>query len=228
MIIIIVSVLLFCLETMSYFQQGTRLTTLFIVDAICVTFFTIELMVRFSFCPDKVDFLKGIMNWIDFIAIVPFFVNVIRKHCFKTEKDLFYKAFQSIRVVRVFRIIKLSRHSIGLQILGHTLKASFRELLLLIFFLIIGIVIFSSLVYYCEKDERGTKFQNIPATFWWAVITMTTVGYGDMVPNTLPGKVSPIYSLKKYHTNYANMKIHTVVFHIRRVTLICSSLVGEW
>ena len=128
------------------------------------------------------------MNWIDLLAIIPFFVTTIMRYGFHSESN--YNFLQVIRVIRVFRIIKLSKHSVGLQILGHTLKASFRELLLLIFFLIIGIVIFSSLVYYCEHTEEATtKFVDIPTTFWWAVITMTTVGYGDMVPETPLGKV---------------------------------------
>lgn len=183
MSLIIFSVLLFCLETMKYFDTEKAKKVFSALDGCCVSFFTLELLLRFLFCPEKILFLKGAMNWIDFLSIIPFFINI-------ALEDI--GVVQSVRVIRVFRIIKLSKHSVGLQILGHTLKASFRELLLLIFFLIIGIVIFSSLVYYCEREVSKTEFTSIPTTFWWAVITMTTVGYGDMVPTTMFGKVTEI------------------------------------
>ena len=83
----------------------------------------------------------------------------------------------------------MTRHSPGLKILIHTFKASAHELMLLIFFLIIGIVIFASLVYYAERIQYNptNDFTSIPVGLWWAIVTMTTVGYGDMTPKTYVG-----------------------------------------
>lgn len=180
--LIILSVVTFCLESMEPFKDKQNVYILFILEGVCVSWFTVELLVRFIFCPHKCDFFKKVMNWIDFLAILPFFISV------GYSKNENIDVLMIIRLIRIFRIFKLSRHSSGLQILGHTLKASIRELLLLIFILIMGVVLFASIVYYCEKDERDTKFTDIPSSFWWAVVTMTTVGYGDMAPKTPAGK----------------------------------------
>ena len=92
-------------------------------------------------------------------------------------------------IIRIMRLFKLTRHSPGLKILIHTFKASAHELVLLIFFLIIGIVIFASLVYYAERIQYNptNDFTSIPVGLWWAIVTMTTVGYGDMSPKTYVG-----------------------------------------
>ena len=125
------------------------------------------------------------MNWIDFGAILPFYVNLL----IKSSNIKTIVVLRVVRLIRVFRIFKLSRHSYGLQILGHTLRSSCSELFLLAFFLSIGVVIFSSIIYYAEKDIVNTKFTTIPASFWWAVVTMTTLGYGDMAPESWEGKI---------------------------------------
>ncbi|KAK3745865.1 hypothetical protein QZH41_013223 [Actinostola sp. cb2023] len=187
LLLIISSVAVFCLETMPYFSEPNTApsNSIFYIEAICVAAFTVEFFIRLIVCPNKVAFAKMPMNWIDFGAILPFYLQLsLNKSNVQT-----IVVFRVVRLIRVFRIFKLSRHSYGLQILGHTLKSSCSELFLLAFFLSIGVIIFSSIIYYAEKDEDKTCFKTIPDGFWWAVVTMTTLGYGDMVPITWQGKI---------------------------------------
>lgn len=180
------SVTTFCLETLAFFEDKDSIQFAFLdyMEIICVTWFTLEFAARLVFSGDKIAFFKSLMNWIDFCAIFPFFLELmLRKNNMRTIVVL-----RVVRITRLFRIFKLSRHSYGLQILGHTLKSSCRELFLLVFFLSIAVIIFSSLIYYAEKDLQGDKFDSIPGSFWWSVVTMTTIGYGDFVPKTAPGK----------------------------------------
>ncbi|XP_064156206.1 potassium voltage-gated channel subfamily A member 10 [Anguilla rostrata] len=165
----------------------------FIIESACIFWFFFELCVRFTVCPSKREFFNNIMNIIDIISIIPYFVTLVTELVTKPDanssQNMSLAILRIIRLVRVFRIFKLSRHSKGLQILGQTLKASMRELGLLIFFLFIGVILFSSAIYFAEVDEPLTQFVSIPDGFWWAVVTMTTVGYGDMCPITMAGKI---------------------------------------
>lgn len=166
----------------------------FIIETACIIWFFFELCVRFLVCPSKREFFNNIMNMIDIVSIIPYFVTLITEVVTTADKsntgqNMSLAILRIIRLVRVFRIFKLSRHSKGLQILGQTLKASMRELGLLIFFLFIGVILFSSAIYFAEVDDPNTQFVSIPDGFWWAVVTMTTVGYGDMCPITLGGKI---------------------------------------
>lgn len=163
----------------------------FIVETICILWFSFELIMRLICAPNKVHFFKDVMNTIDFFAIIPYFVTLGTELAKDkgAQPSVSLALIRVIRLVRVFRIFKLSRHSKGLQILGQTLKASLRELALLIFFLFIGVILFSSAAYFAEVDSSDTAFTSIPEAFWWAVVTMTTVGYGDMYPVTVGGKL---------------------------------------
>ncbi|KAL4223347.1 hypothetical protein ACF0H5_016818 [Mactra antiquata] len=159
---------------------------LLIIDLICVLFFSLEFLTRLIFCPKKLRFCTSLQNIIDFIAIVPDYVEfILLAFSPQIRSGLSFVDFIFIlRMLRLCRIFRLIRHVPGLWILLYTLKASFNELLLMFVFLLIGMVMFASLLHF---TEGGEKFSNIPVGFWWAVVTMTTVGYGDMFPVTAFG-----------------------------------------
>jgi len=175
----------------------------FVIETCCIVWFSAELSARFACCPDRAAFFRNAMNVIDLVAIVPYFIALGAQLVDKGSPSSLATAsggggssqaeslavLRVVRLVRVFRIFKLSRHSKGLQILGQTIRASMRELGLLIFFLFICVVLFSSAVYFAEADVTDTYFRSIPDAFWWAVVTMTTVGYGDMRPISPLGKL---------------------------------------
>jgi len=148
-------------------------TFLFIIETICISWFTIEYIIRVFSTPDRCKFFKGVLNTIDLIAIVPFYISIILEELdtgnLKNLKSV-RKAVQVFRVLRIMRILKLARHSTGLQSLGYTLRRSYKELSMLLMFLAIFILLFSSLAYFAEKEHNGIQFRSIPHAFWWASI----------------------------------------------------------
>ncbi|KAH8293298.1 hypothetical protein KR018_012345, partial [Drosophila ironensis] len=177
----------------------------FYVELVCNVWFFIEVIIRLivsvpylgsvkkrlvniPFLPLQVSpnlwqFIKSPVNIIDFTATLSFYTDVMQR---MGEYTGLLEAFSIVRIMRLF---KLTRHSPGLRILIHTFKASAKELTLLVFFLVLGIVFFASLAYYAEKlqDNPDNQFKSIPLGLWWAIVTMTTVGYGDVAPKTYPG-----------------------------------------
>eukprot|EP00079_Xenopus_tropicalis_P016369 XP_004915190.1 PREDICTED: potassium voltage-gated channel subfamily S member 2 [Xenopus tropicalis] len=162
-----------------------------IVEHFGIAWFTLELVVRFSVSPDLSLFFKHPLNIIDFISIAPFYITLIVNLVVESSPTLVNlgRVAQVLRLMRIFRILKLARHSTGLRSLGATLKYSYREVGLLLLYLSVGISIFSVVAYTIEKEEND-GLATIPACWWWATVSMTTVGYGDVVPGTIAGKLT--------------------------------------
>ncbi|XP_070489851.1 potassium voltage-gated channel protein Shal isoform X1 [Chironomus tepperi] len=156
----------------------------FCLDTACVMIFTAEYLLRLFAAPSRWKFMRSVMSVIDVVAIMPYYIGL-----FMQDNDDVSGAFVTLRVFRVFRIFKFSRHSQGLRILGYTLKSCASELGFLVFSLAMAIIIFATVMFYAEKNVDGTNFTSIPAAFWYTIVTMTTLGYGDMVPETIAGKV---------------------------------------
>ncbi|KYQ57474.1 Potassium voltage-gated channel protein Shaw [Trachymyrmex zeteki] len=159
----------------------------FYIECVCNAWFTLEFLIRITASPNRCDFIKSSVNLIDMVATLSFYVDLALQRFAAHLENADILEFLSI--IRIMRLFKLTRHSSGLKILIQTFRASAKELTLLVFFLVLGIVIFASLVYYAERTQYNPKndFKSIPLGLWWALVTMTTVGYGDMVPKTYIG-----------------------------------------
>ncbi|CAH1775621.1 unnamed protein product [Owenia fusiformis] len=205
---IVVSIFSFCLKThpdmrvpviqnitMSLYGNDSSIWTLektgtepheafFYIECICNAWFTFEIIIRFIVTFSRREFIKAPVNVIDFVATLSFYLDFLLTRLKKENEIL-----EFLSIIRILRLFKLTRHSPGLKILIHTFKASARELSLLIFFLVLGIVIFAALIFYAERIQynKDNDFTSIPDGLWWAIVTMTTVGYGDMAPKTYVG-----------------------------------------
>ena len=155
-------------------EFSTPMEVLTIIDSVCTGWFTLEFLLRLVFCPSKIQFIKKLQNWIDLLVIIPLYLLLV------FERTTLIEVLNTTRVVRIFRFFKLLY---DLQILGKTVKASRYQLFLLLLILLIPVIIFSSLALYAESNH------SLPNWMWWGIITMTTVGYGDIVPASLAGKI---------------------------------------
>jgi hypothetical protein len=175
-------------DAMNIFKSATTpLSILLLVDNICNIYFLCELLLKFIAAPYKRRFLITPFTLIEFACLIPYYVAVTIVFTHPNPIDVFdiVRLLLALRVMRIFRIFILMKHFMALKVLMYTMKASTNELFLLLLVVILGVVIFACLVYYMEIfSNEDSDFEHIPLAFWWALITMTTVGYGDMTPST--------------------------------------------
>ncbi|KAJ9471821.1 Kcna5-prov protein [Diplonema papillatum] len=205
--LILLSVTIFTLESMPQFYEKD-IPAFFVLETLCIAWFTCELSARFITSSNKKQFCKDPLNYIDLASILPYYIDIIvRQTTGKSGASGGFLILRVVRLTRMFRVFKLSKYNEGIQIVGLALYNSTDALSLLFFLTTITVVLFGSGIYYAEqgaaewnvenetwvrKPEFGGPltphpFQSIPHSFWWCLVTLTTVGYGDMVPVTFPG-----------------------------------------
>ncbi|XP_061076512.1 potassium voltage-gated channel subfamily G member 1-like [Conger conger] len=169
---------------------------IFIVETVCVAWFSLEFTLRFIQDRRKLAFLRRPLNLIDVLAILPYYVTLLVDSSGSSYLDKVGLVLRVLRALRILYVMRLARHSLGLQTLGLTARRCTREFGLLLLFLCVATALFSPLLYLVENEATASReFSSVPATYWWAVITMTTVGYGDMVPRSVPGQVVALSSI---------------------------------
>jgi voltage-gated potassium channel len=117
---------------------------------------------------------------IDLLAILPFYIPA---------SALDFRSFRAVRLFRVLRIARLGRYSEAMRLTGRVVTSKRAELLSSAFIMAILMLFASSLMYFAERDAQPENFSSIPAAMWWAVATLSTVGYGDIYPLTAAGKL---------------------------------------
>ena len=189
-ILIILSVIGLVIETVdSIYVASAR--AFFYFELISVSIFSVEYLLRVWSCtadPNYAHPLRGRLKFvvsplllIDLLAVLPFYAALI----IPLGMDL--RALRALRLIA--RSTRLGHHSDGIRTLLRVLQTKSNELLTVVVVLIVLLILASSLMYYVENNAQPDDFSSIPATAWWGIVTLTTVGYGDMAPVTALGRV---------------------------------------
>ncbi|XP_065114793.1 voltage-gated potassium channel KCNC1-like [Paramisgurnus dabryanus] len=153
------------------------------IEIVCSIWFVFEFLIRVVCCPSKCRFFMNLLNIVDLLALFPIFFQLCSGElCVKVLGFL-----HVMRCIRLLRVFKLMQHVYGVRVLIHTLHASAPALCAVPVTMFCCTVIFGTMIYYTELYVDESHFHDIPSSFWWAVVTLTTVGYGDMVPISVPG-----------------------------------------
>lgn len=187
--LIILSLVEIILESFEEFQLKHKVW-LNIIEDTTVIVFTIEYLLRLytadmsykKLTPFKarLKFIFSGEGIVDLLAILPFYLPLL---------GFDFRFLRTLRLVRLLRIFKINRYTNSLSILKSVFKDKLPDIGVAFFLLIIFLLITSVLMYYVEKDAQPENFPNIVASFWWSIITLTTIGYGDVVPITTVGKI---------------------------------------
>ncbi|MFN3199762.1 MAG: ion transporter [Bradymonadia bacterium] len=165
--------------------------TLFdMVEWISVAVFSVEYLLRIWVCVEDARYARPVlgrlryaltpMMLVDLMAVAPFFMVWL-------SMDMrFVRAF---RLMRLFRLAKLGRYVGALELMGRALRGRLAELLITVSLILMLLVVAAGLMYYAEREAQPEAFASIPRAMWWAVATLTTVGYGDVYPITMVGRV---------------------------------------
>tara|TARA_R110002072_G_C7782680_1_gene520206 strand:- start:127 stop:846 length:720 start_codon:yes stop_codon:yes gene_type:complete len=182
--LILVSLISFSIETLPNNSEYVK-GVLKIVEIFCVTIFSIEYLLRIYVAKKPLKYIFSFYGIVDFLAIIPFYLRL--------SIDL--RSLRAFRVFRIFRALKLVRYNKALHRFRLAAKIVKEEVVL--FLIVTGILIFITAagIYFFENESQPETFSSIFHSLWWSVVTLTTVGYGDVYPITIGGKIFTFFVL---------------------------------
>jgi voltage-gated potassium channel len=183
-ILILLSLVSFTIETLPNNSKET-IEILNNFEFVCVIFFSIEYILRIYVAKKPLKYIFSFYGIIDLLAIFPFYLN--------RAYDL--RSLRAFRVFRVFRALKLIRYNKALKRFSIAAKIVREEMILFLMITAIFIFIASAGIYYFENEAQPEIFKSVIHSGWWAVVTLTTVGYGDIYPITVGGKIFTFFIL---------------------------------
>ena len=234
--LIIIATVGFVLETVPEWKRKVEdqsVNPFKVTESVCIVLFTVEIvakiacqpMVDGSYTAGVVSWFKQAMNIVDLVAVLPWYLELILGG---GAGGL--AVVRAVRLVRVFRVFKLGRYNTSAQIFKTAMTRSAQPLFLLFYFMLIANILFASAIYYAEnigpdnnpsdEDNFGlpyAPFDSIPRAMYWCMVTMTTVGYGDMFPITLIGRIVAVLTM-----------LAGIVVIALPITLIGSNFVEEY
>jgi voltage-gated potassium channel len=187
--LIVVNVASVVLESVESLRER-HFETFWWIEQISTTVFTVEYLLRVWSAPDRISGkfkapLAGRLRYVsqpfalvDLVAILPAILGMLG------ADDL-----RVLRLLRLLRMLKLTRHSTAFTLLWDVFREEAQSIGAILFMLVITLMMSGSIMYMLEGDAQPEVFSSIPAAIWWALVTLTTVGYGDMVPITVGGKI---------------------------------------
>lgn len=199
LVFIVISVIIVMIETVPvwYLEYGELLKAL---EWIFTIIFTIEYLVRIWISPNRWKYITSYWGMIDLVSILPSYLVLIPG----ISKFASLRTIRALRLMRIFRVLKLNRFTSQYQALVHSLKASSFKITIFLFFVVLMMIITGTIMYVIEDGKNG--FDSIPASIYWAIVTVTTVGFGDITPATDIGK---FFASAMMITGYAIIAVPT-------------------
>ncbi|WP_022942656.1 ion transporter [Psychromonas hadalis] len=182
--LIILSLITFSLETLPNLSTTQR-HSLHLIETVIVILFTLEYLLRIYVADKRLSYIFSFYGFIDLMAILPFYI----------ASGLDLRTVRLFRLFRLLRIFKLFKYSKALQRFKRAFILVKEEMLLFGFVALIMLYLSSVGIYYFENAAQPEQFQSVFHSLWWALTTLTTVGYGDMYPITVGGKVFTFFVL---------------------------------
>ena len=177
--VILVSVLAVMLDSVTYIGNAYG-TWLFRLEWVVTALFTLEYLLRLVCVAKPARYARSFFGLVDLIAILPTYLSLI----LPGSQTLLL--IRTLRLIRIFRIFKLVSYVGEASILATALRSSFPKIVIFIFSVLLVVLNMGALMYLVEGEAHG--FTSIPRSIYWAIVTMTTVGYGDIAPQTVMGQ----------------------------------------